>query len=148
MGHGLELGGLGCLDHGRERVLGGDAALEEAARALWEQRRGDGPGADHALVGEKCRAARGQVHDAVLAHEAAEAGGMAILGEPNDLHDGASLVSDAREIIAPQASGHHPGTRRGAPVILPSATRSSPERAPPPPKRTRRTGSTWASSGC
>ena len=92
MGDRLELPRLGGFDHRSQHLLGGDAALEEAAGALGEEGVGDGPGANHAPACEINGAARRQIHHAVLAHEAAEARGVPILGKPDDSHGGSSFI--------------------------------------------------------
>ena len=63
------------------RLRGSRACSAGRARPRWG-------GADHALAGEPGGAARFEVDHAVLAHEAAEARGVAVLREPDDLHMG------------------------------------------------------------
>src|SRR6266511_3517033 len=84
--HRLELARLGRIDHGSQDVLGGRSAFEKAPRALGEERGRDGSRARHSLGRKPGRAARFEVDHTILAHVAAEARGMAVLREADDLH--------------------------------------------------------------
>jgi len=84
----MKLACLGRLDHSAEHVLGRGPALEEAPGALGEERRGNGPGADDPFGFQPRHTARFEVSHAILAQEAAQATGMAVLREADNLHMG------------------------------------------------------------
>ena len=86
MGHGLEAPPLDRLHHGCEGVLACLSPLQKAAGALGKERGGNGAGSNHAPGCQEGGIARLEVDYAVLAFEDSQAGRLAIVGEPDDLH--------------------------------------------------------------